>query len=126
MLQRENILIFISKGMFKVLKSILLFIVCIGLLTACSSEEVLNRGAEATVTKNTLIASDTDSYEELKDVVSNDNKVGILQLETAGKAAPIDEGIVVTVVDPVAGYHLVEIRLDDGSEWIIQEDALEQ
>jgi hypothetical protein len=43
-----------------------------------------------------------------------------------GKVGTIDEGTEVTVVDPVAGYHLVKIRELDGTEVIIQEDALEQ
>jgi hypothetical protein len=110
--------------MFKVLATLFLSLT---VLTACSDDsEVLIRGKEATVKHNTLVATDTDSYKELKDAVDNDNEQGVMSLEAEGKAQPIDEGTVVTVVDPVAGYHLVKVREADGTEVIINENSLEQ
>lgn len=105
--------------MYKVLVVLFLSLV----LTACG-EQALIEGEQATVTKNTLVAIDTDTYEELEDM--SGNNAGIVAMMEQGIVGTIDEGTEVTVVDPVAGYHMVQIRTLDGVEVIIDEDSLEQ
>jgi hypothetical protein len=109
--------------MYKILTVLMLVL---GILTACSDDTVLTRGGEATVIKGTYVAKDTDSYDKLRDVVRENNTQGIMSMIASGEANTVESGDTVTVVDPVAGYHLVEIEDVNGDDWIIQEDDLKQ
>lgn len=109
--------------MYKILTVLIL---SLGFMTACSDDTVLTRGGEATVINGTYVASNTDNYDKLRDVVRENNTQGIMSMVANGEASTVEGGDTVTVVDPVAGYQLVEIEDSAGDDWIIQEDDLKQ
>lgn len=106
------------------MKEILVTLMLILFLSACSDINSFQRGQEVTTVRTAWIAIDEDTYDELGDLIDQHNVSGIEALQQTGDIDKIYEGTTLTVVDPAYSYDMVQVRLPDGTEMVIPTDFI--